>query len=632
MSTDHSGSAAHPAFDILAASGGNATAASRKPWLNDPDFKLFKKRNIEYPWQLWYSLAVFIFIVALFQFVSMVHAKRPRKRAGSEKAHLAGPRQAVALRKLPAAIVNCYRVMAFRWTLDFGGGYTLNMAEVFLTCGYIALLFTWAFINTTTTKGKKFENNYWSNRAGSLAISQFPLITALGTKNNLISMITRVSFDKLNFLHRMIARVVFVLIWVHGAGRLAKGLRPGQWEQTWCWLGVFAAVAFTVLCIISLRPIRAKSYEFFFYTHCALVLMLMVGGYYHATYRKFHWYMVPCFIIWGLDRLTRLIRIVAFNHAYFGFSKGAGTFDAHTELLSDGIIRMTVRRPKHFHWSAGQTAYLTMPGVSTLPFEAHPFTIASLDTNGDDQTASIENAMFPGTNGRRADSKYWKELVFLINPQAGFTRRLANVAARNGAVKVFIDGPYGPAPDLCRFDTSVLVAGGVGVSYALPVFLDIIERVREGKSLCTRILFIWSIRDISHASWVSETLYKALMLAPAGLEIHIKLFVTGHAPDVVSWGDSESMLSKSPISPRSAQAPPLLGLPAVQVNTGRPDLRSILCQEADCTNGRMSVNVCGSRSISNAVKAALSFPVSSVNSVLKGGASVTLHVESFGYA
>ncbi len=55
-----------------------------------------------------------------------------------------------------------------------------------------------------------------------------------------------------------------------------------------------------------------------------------------------------------------------------------------------------------------------------------------------------------------AEDVYWKELVFLINVQEGFTKRLA---ACNGPIKVFIDGPYGPSPNLSKFDSVVFVAG-----------------------------------------------------------------------------------------------------------------------------------------------------------------------------
>jgi hypothetical protein len=39
----------------------------------------------------------------------------------------------------------------------------------------------------TSVKGQKLDQIYWSQRAASMAVSQLPLLTALGTKNNLVS-------------------------------------------------------------------------------------------------------------------------------------------------------------------------------------------------------------------------------------------------------------------------------------------------------------------------------------------------------------------------------------------------------------------------------------------------------------
>ena len=147
--------------------------------------------------------------------------------------------------------------------------------------------------------------------------------------------------------------------------------------------------------------------------------------------------------------------------------------DASVELLTPHFVRLRLRRPPHFHWSPGQTAYLIMPGVSTLPFEAHPFTIASVDTTRDETRGDASPVTEKEALGE--SEPFWNELVFFINVHSGFTKRLSNVAEKGGKVKVFIDGPYGKSPDLTDYDTSVLVAGGSGVSFTLPLLLDSIK-------------------------------------------------------------------------------------------------------------------------------------------------------------
>lgn len=89
----------------------------------------------------------------------------------------------------------------------------------------------------------------------------------------------------------MTARVVFVLVWVHALYRMiasnSGSVSPPlslfrayivcisfkrDLGDAWLRVGLVAAVGFTILCLVSLRPVRAKRYEFFFYTHFLLVL------------------------------------------------------------------------------------------------------------------------------------------------------------------------------------------------------------------------------------------------------------------------------------------------------------------------------------------------------------------------
>ncbi|KAH7920226.1 hypothetical protein BV22DRAFT_1021612 [Leucogyrophana mollusca] len=603
-----------------------------------------------YPKEAWYCLAVFIFVVACFQWGSFLHSKYARRGRGSEMAsreHEPGPasiRHAPSLRRVPLAFVNAYRVLAFRWTVEIGQSYTLNMAEVFVTIAYLAFLLIWEFINTTDLEGNRLNLSYWSHRAGILAASQLPLVTALGTKNNIVSLVTGVSADRLNYVHRVTARTCMILLWIHGGSEVyAYSIFKATLHRAWLRLGIAALVALSLLCIVSVRPFRQGAYEFFFYMHLSLVLIFLLGAYYHAKEVHYSYWIWPSFVFWALDRFIRVCRLVAFNHSYFGWKSGSGTMDATTELLCEHVVRLRLRRPPHFHWAPGQTAYLIMPSVSRLPFEAHPFTIASFDSS---LFVPVPTEGKAGSNEQLSDkhhqdelgsvSPFWKELVFLINVRKGFTKRLQEVAATNGKIKVFVDGPYGPSPNLGSYDISVLVAGGSGVSYTLPVLLDVIECVRNGKSDCRRVVFIWAVREADHIHWINEALVKAVQLAPSSLTVAIYIHLTGPSAVTTPLGEVDSLHTASvghdghEPSVKSKQS--ILYMPGVTVEQGRPDLDRMLKEEVMTTIGRMSVSVCGSQPIARAVRNALRFPVSSPSNILRGGPSVTLHVESFGYA
>jgi len=72
-----------------------------------------------------------------------------------------------------------------------------------------------------------------------------------------------------------------------------------------------------------------------------------------------------------------------------------------------------------------------------MPFESHPFTIASI----------------------RDDKN--QDLVFTIRAMDGFTRRLHTHAIENPGkpVMVLVDGPYGTPPAVNTYSTVILLAG-----------------------------------------------------------------------------------------------------------------------------------------------------------------------------
>jgi len=79
-------------------------------------------------------------------------------------------------------------------------------------------------------------------------------------------------------------------------------------------------------------------------------------------------------------------------------------------------------------------------------------------------------------------------------------------------------------------------------------------------------------------------------LAPAGLDISIRIYLTGNSA-FRQWEDVSVKSGKGDDEPREkSRTPPLLEDPAVQVTSGaRPNLKQMLQEEADITNGRMGV-------------------------------------------
>ncbi|KAG6370004.1 putative ferric/cupric reductase [Boletus reticuloceps] len=569
-----------------------------------------------YPIDPYIVIVIVLLVVGGFQWGAFLHTKfNSRRRSARDEESIQSFQRGTSVFSVPIAIVNSYRVLAFRTRVGFRS-YVLNLAEVFATVVYVALLFVWTFIIKSDPEGEPLN---WCSRAGMLAASQFPLITVLGTKNNIVSRGS--SKHILNVVHRLAARACLIFTGIHvlgGENNFSFYKRASKESELF---GIIAASTFVGLAVVSFRPVRERAYELFFYFHFVAVI---------AT--NFTYYIWTSFIIWAADRLIRTSRLIYFNLAYFRPSQRHSILDATTELLSDSLVRVRFRRPNTFHWSPGQFAYLIMPSVSRLPFEAHPFSIASVDS-----------VLFAPDTTVGGDSN-GKELAFFIGVKSGFTRRLKDVAARGERVKVYIDGPYGEIVNLSCYDTSLLITGGRGITFTLPVLLNIIESVRNGSSRCRRVTLIWSIRDADFLNWVSESLTKAVRFAPPELKVDIQVFLTKSRPRVSSTiveRQPEAMHS-NPFEDQNPFVHPNDSLdkpeevismpPCLKVTDGRPNLEHIVSEEINTASGKVSVSVCGPNAMAKVVREALRLPWSNPSSPLNGGPSVTLHVECFGYA
>lgn len=102
------------------------------------DKQLLVARADLYPKEVVWAIAGLIAVVSLFHLLNLFYnlLTRPAKRG------------AVSLRRIPLAVADVTRSVAFRWTISFGSSYTLNLAEVTLTAAYISLLFVFALVNS----------------------------------------------------------------------------------------------------------------------------------------------------------------------------------------------------------------------------------------------------------------------------------------------------------------------------------------------------------------------------------------------------------------------------------------------------------------------------------------------------
>ncbi|KAJ7577070.1 hypothetical protein C8J56DRAFT_972236, partial [Mycena floridula] len=546
----------------------------------DPDRLVRVQRALDYPKQVWYLVASFIALLSIFHLLVRYGSsfKKPVKNTRSSE---------ISYQRIPLALLNLFRVLAFRITVPvaLGGAYTVNIAEVSLTCVYIIVLFTWSFVNSDASTGPKLDPRFWANRVGNIAGSQLALMTCSWHEEQHLIFLTG----------------------------------DVTWDHTWIQCGLLASTSLSLLSILSLRPIREAGYESFKIMHTVFGVMFILSGYYHSNGLQQGFYVWPAILLWALDRFLRLARMIIFNWGYFNpLSKGVPeNHQASVDVLSPHFLRVTMRRPEYIRWAPGQSVYLTIPSLA--PLQAHPFTICTVDSPANSASATAITAGSAGSgsekspNSSSVENLAGKKLVFLVRVRNGFTRKLLNkvedgVEGKSKEMKILLDGPYSSPPALLGFDRILLIAGGSGVAFTLPLLLDL---------LC------------KHLAWISEALLVAIQNETPSTTVDIRIHVTSTGD---SWDDDsvhESAESNGGTSKeKTGDEAKLLSSPLVTFQQGRPDLKALVDAEIQDAEGPVSVNVCGTLALAAAVRSSLK--TNRFMDILKGGPTVALHVEAFG--
>ncbi|KAK8854583.1 hypothetical protein IAR55_003322 [Kwoniella newhampshirensis] len=366
----------------------------------------------------------------------------------------------------------------------------------------------------------------WSNQAAWVAVAQVPLIIALAGKNNIISFLTGISYDRLNYIHRAAGNLCLLGVWIHAGGHWSKshGWNDVTWHTTLAKWGCTGMLSITLLALISLPVFRRKMFEFFLVMHIVLVALMLAAFVMH--WRAMDVWIYPGVGLWAADRLLRVARLVVLNKLWIRPSLSPSSIHSTASLTlltpSTLLVRFTQPSP-HLKWSAGQHFYIVMPGISRLPWESHPFTASTIAKHPE----------------RGAEAG---ELAFIVRVRDGFTKRMKdqveNARKEKGLgldekfevdVKAAVDGPYGVKANLRGYDGILIFAGGSGVSFALAHLLEVLREIRERKSRVKFISIVWMVTSRLHLEWITPLLKGHLSSLPPDLSLTLHVHVTGQS-------------------------------------------------------------------------------------------------------
>ncbi|KAJ5709845.1 hypothetical protein N7493_009437 [Penicillium malachiteum] len=409
---------------------------------------------------------------------------------------------------------------ASRWI--FGRTSRLQVLVLAVLAGYL-LIFSFVGIvyNTWVTPVSGMPGVYntrasigpWADRVGVLAYALTPLSVLLSTRESLLSVITGLPYQSFNFLHRWLGYIIFVQSSLHTIGWCVVELRLYQpqpsvgieWiTQTYMIWGLVAMSLLLLLFVLSTPwGIRMTGYETFRKMHYILA-MVFIGACW-AHWKQLKCFLLPSLIFWGLDRATRLLR-TAFLHYHPNEPSVLGfkSLDAAITIFPDkeygAVIRLELENIQD-PWSIGQHYYLCFSKGSI--WQSHPFTPLNAPL--------VEQ-------GKVRHS-------YILRAKKGETKKITELAV--GGVShtpIILTGAYGESitRHLTPTTNILCVAGGTGITYVLPVLLNL---ARQASWPERKLELIWAIRKSQNTEWVREEL-ALLRSMQTELSLSIRIFAT----------------------------------------------------------------------------------------------------------
>ncbi|XP_043687052.1 ferric reduction oxidase 8, mitochondrial [Telopea speciosissima] len=289
--------------------------------------------------------------------------------------------------------------------------------------------------------------------------------------------------------------------------------KAGLWQKTGriYIAGEIALVAGLVIWITSLPQVRRRQFELFYYTH-HLYVIFFVFFLFHVGDR--HFYMVfGGILLFALDKLLRIIQ------------SRTDTCVLSARIFPCKVLELTLRKPLGLKYTPTSVIFMKIPSISK--FQWHPFSVTS-SSNVDKDTISVMI---------RCDGEWTSSLFNMITSDA---------ADQMKCIPVAVEGPYGPdSINFLRYDSLILVAGGIGITPFISILQEIIYiHGRNKNSMPSNIQLICVVKKSQDISLLNSVWPILLNQSHEQVNaIKIKIFVTREEKSSKTIGELVNELS-----------------------------------------------------------------------------------------
>ncbi|PWN18300.1 hypothetical protein BCV69DRAFT_279026 [Microstroma glucosiphilum] len=506
----------------------------------------------------------------------------------------------------------------------FGGATRLQVITLLGLASYLIILtFAGIVYKIWRTPSKKDPSltstrsglGPFADRLGTLAFGLTPLSILLASRESLLSVITGIPYESFNFLHRWLGHIILVQSITHMASWciiLAALYQPqpssgkASLTETYVIWGYVALCALVVLWVMCLPfVVRRIPYEVWRKSHYLLAMLYIIGCFGH--WKLLQCFLIPSVLIWGLDRGLRLLRTALLHYnvlpdsvdGSMRFQTAKATVKSFPSPAGEGdVVRLDFTHPGRA-WGVGQHFFLTFP-ESTI-WQSHPFTSAAtpcLSPNAYTQTHTFIFRAHGGETRKIADLVEAKEAVARQDASAlaslASLSRAKAASLRSPLLSVILSGPYGQSVLTRDADSEqgaeggnvLCVAGGTGITYVLPVAMQLVAT--RSKS---RLHLVWILRHVQDVQWVEKELAWLQSTAKeAGMDFELSIFVTREQPNSGVSADitSSGLQEKAQEDDEEKCAQPIGNTIAVSCSAERCQGRSAATKDLDTSSSRKS--------------------------------------------
>ncbi|CAN8011196.1 unnamed protein product, partial [Ixodes pacificus] len=270
----------------------------------------------------------------------------------------------------------------------------------------------------------------------------------------------------------------------------------------WCFAtmtgltGVFLLMLLAVMYVFATPYARRHVFNAFWNTHnlypVFYILMILHGLGRLVQPPIFYYFLLGPLVLYVIDRLVSLSR------------KKVEISVIRAEHLPSDVTMLLMKRPSSFEYRSGQWVRIACLGLNGS--EYHPFTLSSAPH--EDNLSVHVRALGPWTINLRT----------IYDP--------SNLPD-SPYPKIYLDGPYGGGhQDWFRFEVSVLVGGGIGVTPFASILKDIAYRASSrARVSCKKVYFIWVTRTQKHFEWMTDIIREVEEKDGRGL-VNVHIFIT----------------------------------------------------------------------------------------------------------